>query len=70
MQPRSVTSPGNMPLKPIRATYCGFQPGFRHLPGVELYNLQEDLCPAHPKGSTVSLQTIRKYGRYVPPVIL
>ena len=42
------------------ATFIGVQPSFRHLPAVELYNLLVDLGP-HPKGSTVSRNTILRY---------
>lgn len=42
------------------ATFIGVQPGFRHLPAVELYNLLVDLGP-HPKGSTVSRNTLLRY---------
>ena len=42
------------------AIFIGIQPGVRHLPAVELYNLLVDLGP-HPKGSTVSRNTILRY---------
>jgi hypothetical protein len=56
--------------KPVKCVYIGIQPGFRHLPAFPLYNLLEDLDADHRKGSTVSLETIHKAGRYVPSVIL
>jgi hypothetical protein len=48
------------------AVYLGRQPGFRHIPAIELYNL---LAPVgeHPRGSTVSRQTLEKYGFTPPP---
>ncbi|MGC4072799.1 MAG: hypothetical protein QM760_09810 [Nibricoccus sp.] len=48
------------------AQYVGLQPGFRHLPAIELYNL---LAPVgeHPRGSTVSRQTLEKHGYTLPP---
>jgi hypothetical protein len=47
------------------AQYLGLQPGFRHLPAIELYNL---LAPVgeHPRGSTVSRQTLEKHGYTLP----
>ncbi len=48
------------------AQYLGLQPGFRHIPAIELYNL---LAPVgeHPRGSTVSRQTLEKHGYTLPP---
>jgi len=45
----------------IPAFYVGLQPGFRHLPAIELYTL---IAPVgeHPAGSTVSRQTLEKHG--------
>lgn len=47
------------------AQFIGLQPGFRHLPAIELYNL---LAPVgeHPRGSTVSRQTLEKHGYVLP----
>lgn len=49
----------------MAATYIGSMPGFAHLPAIELYNL---LVPVgeHPAGSTVSRNTLEKYGIPVP----
>jgi len=43
------------------AIYLGLQPGFKHLPPIELYNL---LIPVgrHPVGSTVSRKTLEAHG--------
>lgn len=49
----------------IRATFCGIQPGFRHLPAIELWNLVDDI-PGHPAGSTVSRRTIEAVGILTP----
>lgn len=48
------------------AVYLGLQPGFKHLPPIELYNL---LAPVghHPAGSTVSRKTLEDHG-LAPPV--
>jgi hypothetical protein len=47
------------------ARYLGLQPGFRNHPAIELYNL---LAPVgeHPRGSTVSRQTLEKHGYKLP----
>lgn len=45
----------------IRATYCGFQEGYKHLPGFHLYNLVDEI-PGHPACSTVTQATIERYG--------
>lgn len=42
------------------ATFLGTQPGIAHLPAVELYILLIPMGP-HPKGSTVSRNTILRY---------
>ena len=43
------------------AIFLGVQPGFRHLPPIELFNL---LAPVgeYPVGSTVSRQTLESHG--------
>jgi len=48
------------------AVYLGLQPGFKHLPPIELYNL---LVPVgrHPVGSTVSRKTLEDHG-LTPPI--
>ncbi len=47
------------------AIFLGIQPGFKHIPPIELYNL---LAPVgrHPAGSTVSRKTLEEHG-YTPP---
>lgn len=49
------------------AIYLGLQPGYKHLPPVELYNL---LIPVghHPVGSTVSRKTLEAHG-LKPPIL-
>ena len=49
----------------LPAVYIGTQPGFRHLPAIELYNL---LVPVgeHPVGSTVSRTTLERHGWMLP----
>jgi hypothetical protein len=51
----------------LPAVYIGTQPGFRHLPAIELYNL---LVPVgdHPVGSTVSRTTLERHGWTLPVV--
>lgn len=46
-------------------TYCGFQPGYGHLPGQHLYTLTADI-PGHCAKSTVSETTLRKAGYEIP----
>ena len=51
------------------AVFLGIQPGFRHLPAIELFNL---LVPMgeYPVGSTVSRQTLESHGyrvRFLQP---
>jgi hypothetical protein len=46
--------------------YLGTQPGFKHLPPVELYNLLIKVGH-HPIGSTVSRKTLEDHGLR-PPV--
>ena len=50
----------------LPAVYLGLQPGFKHLPPIELYNL---LVPVgrHPVGSTVSRKTLEEHG-LTPPI--
>jgi hypothetical protein len=43
----------------------GFQPGYADQPGFELFNLDEAI-PGHPKGSTVSAESIKKAGYRMP----
>jgi len=43
------------------AVYLGTQPGFKHLPPVELYNLLIKVGH-HPVGSTVSRKTLEDHG--------
>jgi len=45
----------------IPAFYVGLQPGYRHLPPIELYTLLAQVGE-HPAGSTVSRQTLEKHG--------
>ena len=47
------------------AIFLGIQPGFNHLPAIELYNLLAKVGH-HPVGSTVSRKTLEDHG-YVPP---
>lgn len=47
------------------AVYLGFQPGFKSIPGIELYNLLRPVGE-HPVGSTVSRQTLESHGYVVP----
>ncbi|HEU5079111.1 MAG TPA: hypothetical protein VFT72_07850 [Opitutaceae bacterium] len=47
------------------AVFLGVQPGFRHIPAIELYNLVERVG-IHPAGSTVSRQTLVQHGFDVP----
>jgi hypothetical protein len=47
------------------AIFLGIQPGFNHLPTIELYNLLAKVGH-HPAGSTVSRKTLEDHG-YVPP---
>jgi hypothetical protein len=47
------------------AIFLGIQPGFNHLPAIELYNLLAKVGH-HPPGSTVSRKTLEEHG-YVPP---
>ena len=49
----------------IPAFYLGLQPGYRHLPPIELYTLLAQVGE-HPAGSTVSRQTLEKHG-FLPP---
>lgn len=51
------------------AVFLGVQPGYRHLPAIELFNL---LVPVgeYPVGSTVSRQTLENHGyavRFLQP---
>lgn len=48
------------------AVFLGIQPGFKHIPPVELYNL---LAPIghHPVGSTVTRNTLEAHG-FKPPL--
>lgn len=48
------------------AVYLGTQPGFKHLPPIELYNLLANVG-IHPAGSTVSRKTLEAHG-FQPPV--
>lgn len=52
-------------MKPAPAVFVGIQPGFRHLPAIELYNLTEQVG-VHPAGSTVSRGTLESHGFFVP----
>lgn len=45
----------------IPAFYVGIQPGYQNLPPIELYTLVAPVGE-HPAGSTVSRQTLEKYG--------
>lgn len=47
------------------AEFCGVQSGFGLVDDVVLYNLREPVGP-HPVGSTVSAQTILRYGYALP----
>ena len=47
------------------AIYVGVQPGCGVMPDFALFNLTADL-PGHPRGSTVSEQTLRSAGYDVP----
>ena len=58
--------PCTFPLTPLApAVYLGYQPGYLHLPGFDLYQLTEDI-PGHPKDSNVSGDTLRKLGYALP----
>lgn len=48
-------------MTPIKAQYIGVQEYPDHDP-IELWNLEEDVIPRHPIGSTVSRQTLHAYG--------
>ena len=51
----------------MTVVFAGLQEtGFDELPAFSLYNLIEDL-PAHPKDSTLSRNTLERYG-YVFPI--
>jgi hypothetical protein len=50
----------------IPAFYAGLQPGYRHLPPIELYTLLAQVGE-HPAGSTVSRQTLEKHGFLLQP---
>lgn len=59
-----ATMPGiRMPSAP--ATYRGFQEGYGSAPGIHLYDLQAPIMKGgrelHPKGSTVSLETLLQH---------
>jgi hypothetical protein len=59
---------------PPPVEYRGFQQGYGDMPGFHLYNLTDDIVDEagkilHPKGSTISAETLRKYGINVPPPI-
>lgn len=43
------------------AVFLGIQPGYLHLPAVELFNLLEPVGE-YPVGSTVSRQTLESHG--------
>jgi len=48
-------------MTPIKAHYIGMQERPGHAP-LELWNLEEDVIPQHPIGSTVSRQTLESLG--------
>lgn len=64
---RSIaTGPGIEKRRPAPATFRGVQEtGLDNFPAFELYDLTEDI-PGHPKGSTVSRQTLERAGYHVP----
>jgi hypothetical protein len=49
------------------AVYYGWQPGFGRLSGFALYNLTEPVG-IHPVGSTVSEETLNRYGCSAPDI--
>lgn len=52
------------PRPPAPATFLGIQDGFGIYPPIALYILQEQVG-IHPVGSTVSRQTLERYGYFV-----
>jgi len=54
------------------AVFIGVQPGYRHLPAIELFTLLVAVAD-HPAGSTVSRQTLERHGYRVddfqPPAL-
>lgn len=56
-----------MPSIQMPASYKGFQQGYGTSPGFHMFNLNSP-AGRHPKGSTVSLETLREHGvPYEPP---
>jgi len=51
---------------PAPATFLGTQKGYKTIPDYDLYDLTQDL-PGHPKGSTVTRETLEDAGFTVPP---
>jgi hypothetical protein len=47
------------------AVYLGTQPGYKHQPPIELYNLLIQVG-CHPVGSTVSRKTLENHGFNLP----
>jgi len=45
----------------VVADFIGIQPGYRHLPAIELFTLQVGVGE-HPAGSTISRQTLEHHG--------
>jgi len=55
------------PVKPVApAEFLGTQKGFKTVPDFDLYNLTQDI-PSHPKGSTVTRETLEEAGFAVQP---
>ena len=48
-------------MTPIKAHFIGMQEWTGHAP-LELWNLEEDVIPQHPIGSTVCRQTLESLG--------
>lgn len=61
-------SPSEDEKREAPATFLGIQKGPNGKPGIELYNLTQDVN-GHPKGSTVSRQTLESAGFSVPEVL-
>jgi hypothetical protein len=62
-RPTDAVQPSSRKLAP--AVFAFHQPGFGGMPGFDCYTLTED-AGVHPKSSTVSENTLRRLGYYVP----